>query len=233
MKSDINAKKNALTGENPSAAPAVEAGPRRRVGGRSARVLEAVANAVLREMEETGIENLSIPRIADRAGVSSSSIYRRWPTKSALIAFAGGHFAAEAIPFPERGSLRDELVCVLSEVHSLLLDPRSRGLAALTFSGNDSPEVVDAQRSYWKSRVDHQQAMFERAIQRGEIDEDTDTGALLERAIGPLYFRYFFTRAPITTEFLEGLADWALLPPAGAVKPAAGRGRRAKTNDKP
>lgn len=221
MERDINAKKYALTRGNPRSDPEREAEPRRRVGGRSARVLDAVANAVLQEMAETGIENLSIPRIAERAGVSSSSIYRRWPTKSALIAFAGGHLAEEVIPFPERDSLRDELVCVLQEVHNLLQDPRSRGLAALTFSGNDSAEVVEAQRSYWQSRVAHQQAMFERARARGEIDEHTDTGAILERAMGPLYFRHFFTRAPITQAFLEGLADWALVQAAGTAAPVS------------
>ena len=62
--------------------------PRRRTGGRSARVLEAVAHAALEELSESGIENFSIQSVAARAGVSSSSLYRRWSNRAALIAFA-------------------------------------------------------------------------------------------------------------------------------------------------
>ena len=97
MDSIVNAKKSALIGENPQTAIAVKEGPRRRTGGRSARVLDAVADAVLKELAESGIENFSIPAVAARAGVSSSSIYRRWPSKAALIAFSSGGPACTGI----------------------------------------------------------------------------------------------------------------------------------------
>ena len=202
-------------------------GPRRRTGGRSARVLDAVADAVLKELAESGIENFSIPAVAARAGVSSSSIYRRWPSKAALIAFSSGRVAQEGIPFPDRGSLRNDLLRVLVEVWDFLRDPKSRGLIALSFSVSDSLELQDAQRTFWNLRVEQQKVMFDRAIARGEIDESTDIGDVIERVVGPLYFRYFLSRRPVTKKYLEGLADSVLATLPGA-SPATAKSRHKR-----
>jgi AcrR family transcriptional regulator len=184
--------------------------PKRRTGGRSARVMDAVAEAVLAQLATNGIENFSIPQVAARAGISNSSLYRRWPTKAALIAFAGSRNAQSSIAFPDRGSLREDLLYVMKEVARTFQDPRSRALIAMAFGSVDSPEVDRTQSTYWKSRVEQQQAMFDRALARGEINAATDTAEIIERAIGPLYFRYFVTRRPITTPFLKKLVDFVL-----------------------
>ena len=184
--------------------------PRRRTGGRSARVLDAVAEAVLAQLSTNGIENFSIPQVAARAGISNSSLYRRWPTKAALIAFAGGRNAQSSIAFPDRGSLREDLLFVMKEVARAFQDPRSRALIAMAFGSVDSTELDQTQGTYWKSRVEQQQAMFDRAMARGEITATTDTAEIIERAIGPLYFRYFVTRRPITTPFMKKLVDFVL-----------------------
>jgi AcrR family transcriptional regulator len=210
MKPIINAKKFVLTGENPVPGIAEKAAPRRREGGRSARVLDAVADAALLELSENGIENFSIPRVAARAGVSSSSLYRRWPNKAALIGFAGGRVAQEGIPFPDCGSLREDLIRVLIEVSEAFKDPKTRSMIAMAFSNSDSLEVQHTQQVFWKLRVEQQQAMFDRAIARGEIDKTADTGEIVERAVGPLFFRYFMSRRPVTNEFIEDLANSVL-----------------------
>lgn len=213
----INAKIFALESENPKTMTE-DSGLRRRTGGRSARVLDAVANAVIQELSESGIENFSIPRAAARAGISNSSMYRRWSNKAALIAFAGGRIARQSIPFPDCGSLREDLIRVLAEVSESFRDPSSRSMIGMAFSSSDSPEVQHTQSTFWKLRVEEQQAMFDRAIARGEIDEATDTGEIVERVIGPLFFRYFMSRRPVTSEFLQNLADSVLanLPVASA-----------------
>lgn len=192
-------------------------GPRRRTGGRSARVLEAVANAALQELSESGIENFSLPAVANRAGVSSSSLYRRWPNKAALIAFACGRHTQATVPFPDCGSLRDDLIRVLQEVRDLVQDPKSRGMVAMAFSIRDSPEAERTQSTFWELRVEQQQAMFDRAVVRGEIDEGVDTGEIIERVVGPLYFRYFVSRRPVTDAFLHDLVDSVMRTLPGAL----------------
>ncbi len=57
-----------------------------RVGGRSARIQSAVHEAVKRLGTETNRDELTVPQIAAVAGVTPSTIYRRWGDLSALLA---------------------------------------------------------------------------------------------------------------------------------------------------
>jgi AcrR family transcriptional regulator len=208
----INAENSALTRANPRPAPPAASKPRRRTGGRSARVLDAVARAVLEELNASGMEGFSIPQVAIRAGVSNSSLYRRWPNKAALISFAGSRNSQETIPFPDCGSLRKDLAQALAEVLETFSDPSMRAVIAMAFSTSDAPELKQTLDTFWKLRVEQQRAMFDRAIARGEIAADVDTTKIIERAVGPLYFRYFVTRRPITKKYLQELVDAALPP---------------------
>ena len=58
----------------------------RRTGGRSARVQESIHAAVRALLEERDRADLTVPQIAARAGVTPSTIYRRWGDLSALLA---------------------------------------------------------------------------------------------------------------------------------------------------
>lgn len=179
-------------------------------------MLDAVARAVLEELNESGIEGFSIPQVAARAGVSNSSLYRRWPNKAALIAFAGGRNSQATIPFPDCGSLRKDLAQALTEVFETFSDPSMRAVIAMAFSSSDAPELQQTLQSFWQLRMEQQREMFNRAIARGEITAEVDTSEIIERAVGPLYFRYFVTRRPITKKFIQQLVDAAL--PAESMK---------------
>ena len=60
--------------------------PAPRPGGRSARVQEAVHRAVRELTESPGRDALTVPLIAARAGVTPSTIYRRWGDLAELLA---------------------------------------------------------------------------------------------------------------------------------------------------
>lgn len=173
-------------------------------------MLDAVARAVLEELNESGIEDFSIPQVAARAGVSNSSLYRRWPNKAALIAFAGSRNSQATIPFPDCGSLRKDLARALAEVLETFSDPSMRAVIAMAFSSSDAPELKQTLDTFWQLRVEQQREMFNRAIERGEIPADIDSSKIIERAVGPLYFRYFVTRRPITKKFIQELVDAAV-----------------------
>lgn len=57
-----------------------------RPGGRSARVQESVHSAVRDLLEEQDRASVTVPQIAARAGVTPSTIYRRWGDLSVLLA---------------------------------------------------------------------------------------------------------------------------------------------------
>ncbi len=57
-----------------------------RPGGRSARVQESIHSAVRDLLQEQDRATLTVPQIAARAGVTPSTIYRRWGDLPALLA---------------------------------------------------------------------------------------------------------------------------------------------------
>ncbi|UOK36979.1 TetR/AcrR family transcriptional regulator [Pseudomonas palleroniana] len=57
-----------------------------RPGGRSARVQESVHSAARELLEAHERSSVTVPMIAARAGVTPSTIYRRWGDLSALLA---------------------------------------------------------------------------------------------------------------------------------------------------
>ncbi len=52
---------------------------------RSERAHQAILDAANEILEERGFVDLTIDEIAQRAGVSKTTIYRRWPTKGTLV----------------------------------------------------------------------------------------------------------------------------------------------------
>ncbi|GAA4499448.1 TetR/AcrR family transcriptional regulator [Gluconacetobacter tumulicola] len=56
-----------------------------RPGGRSLRVQQAVHAAVGELIAEVGRDALTVPQVAQRAGVTSSTIYRRWGDLATLV----------------------------------------------------------------------------------------------------------------------------------------------------
>src|SRR5262245_64364232 len=102
-----------------------------RLGGRSARVRAAVLDATLALLREEG-DTFTIPRVAARAGVHETSIYRRWGTREALIVDAVTSRIGAEIPIPDTGSLRDDLVQFLVACIRFLAAPLGTQLVRST-----------------------------------------------------------------------------------------------------
>ena len=90
--------------------------PARRPGGRSALVRAKVHQAVLDLLTERGTAELSIPVVAQRAGVNPTSIYRRWRTREGLLADVAMSRLERDLPLPDTGSLRGDLTAMLDEI---------------------------------------------------------------------------------------------------------------------
>ena len=57
-----------------------------RQGGRSARIQEAVHRATQALLNDVSRSEITVPMIAERAGVTPSTVYRRWGDLAQLLA---------------------------------------------------------------------------------------------------------------------------------------------------
>ncbi len=81
----------------------------KRTGGRSALVLSAVRSAVEDLVKERGSERVTVPMIAERAGVNPTSIYRRWGDLPTLINEIATYHLDPNRPLPDSGDLQKDL----------------------------------------------------------------------------------------------------------------------------
>ncbi|HEY8482263.1 MAG TPA: TetR/AcrR family transcriptional regulator, partial [Spirillospora sp.] len=90
-------------------------GDRRRGRPRDASVDRAVLHATLSLLDSHGYAGLHVGEIARTAGVGLGSLYRRWPTKYALVVDALRAAASERVP--EQGDDPvDDLVAGLTQI---------------------------------------------------------------------------------------------------------------------
>lgn len=187
------------------------AAPRPRPGGRSARVVADVHAATLALLAEVGYESLQLSDVAKRAQVNKTTVYRRWPTKAALVADLLTNFTRAAVATPDTGSLQGDLEQLLRDVVTALANRAVRAVLYGTLTGaDDSEDVRCAQARFWEERFRLSGAIVDRAVTRGEIPPGTDPRALLETATGPVYFRALFTADAVTPEYLRDTAQRAV-----------------------
>jgi AcrR family transcriptional regulator len=188
---------------------------RRRTGGRSARVREAVLKATLHAVAEHGADAVSISEIARQAEVHETSIYRRWPTKEHLVLDALLDYSEAKLPIPNTGTLRDDLVAFATAVTAYLDSPLGRTLVRSMAVAGDDDALAAGRAQFWKSRLDLASAMIARAKERGEVPTDLDAATALELLIAPLHFRALLTRQPIDEHDIAQLVDALLTGLAG------------------
>lgn len=178
---------------------------RPRPGGRSARVRAAVLDAVAAVIAENEVGGLTIDAVARRAGVARTTVYRRWPTRGALIADLLLSRASLEIPAPDTGTLEGDLGALTTAAAAALRGPSLSILRAAVSTSAAGDDVAAAFGIYWAERTRVVATIIERAVQRGDAPADTDPALVLQAAAGPLW--------------LTALS-YATGPPTGTLAPA-------------
>ncbi len=179
-----------------------------RPGGRAARVRSVVLKTTAEMLAEVGYDEMSVEEVATRAGVHKTTVYRRWSTKSALIADAIRVSSQENVPIPDTGSLRGDLQALARSVAATIGSTdgarRSRSLAA---AGTMSEELAADMHAFWAERLSASGTVIDRAIARGELPASCDPNLIIETLIGPLWVRLLLTGEPITADLADRVAD--------------------------
>jgi AcrR family transcriptional regulator len=182
--------------------------PKRRPGGRSARVREAAIAATLAELADSGYAALSLERIARRAGVNMTSLYRRWGSRERLVLEAMLEQVAQHVSVPDTGSLREDLRELARTAAANSARPEVAAMArAVAAQAPHDTELAAANETFWEQRLALDGAIVVRAIERGEVDAATDPTQVIEAVIGPIHLRLLLTGRPVDDAFVERTVD--------------------------
>jgi AcrR family transcriptional regulator len=160
---------------------------------RSAVVEQAIMQSALELFIEHGVAGASIERIAKRAGVAKTSIYRRWSNREALLAQAIEVFrnaTGFTIDLLDRTAPRDFAKLLISACEMTARPEIRKLVARLIGSFPDHPKLLEV---YLETYFLPRRSAFIRALQRvqsaGLLAQDVDVGALADMLIGALVYR--------------------------------------------
>ena len=180
----------------------------RRRRGPSSRVRAAALAATLAELTEGGYATLSLEKVAHRAGVHKTTLYRRWGTREELVLEAMLERAGEHISVPDTGSLREDLLELARTAAANAASPEVAAMArAVAAESPRDGRLAAANGRFWAERLAVDAAIVERAVERGEAAPGTDPPLVIEAVLGPIHLRLLLTGEPVDRSFLESIVD--------------------------
>ena len=187
---------------------------------RSRHTEQAILKAASEIVSASGLAEMTIEGVAERAGVGKASIYRRWPSKGALAFDAVVDTILATQPTPDTGSLEGDLTHVAENWVRLSNNRRGgRTVAYFIAAVQSDPDLAVAWRERFVNRIRRERRpIIERAIARGEIPAGSDPELIMDLLFGPLYHRYLNRHLPLDQSFARGVARMVA---AGALDGAA------------
>ena len=175
---------------------------------RSRRTERAILKAASDLVTTSGLANMTMEGVAERAGVGKASIYRRWPSRGALAFDAVVDSILATQPTPDAGSLEGDLLQVARNwIRSSNSRRGGRTVAHLIAEVQSDPDLATAWRERFVSRIRRERRpIVERAMARGEIPPGSDPELILDLLFGPLYHRYLNGHLPLDDSFAKGVA---------------------------
>jgi|SRR5476649_986360 len=170
-----------------------------RPGGRSARIQAAVHQAVHRLQQQQG--ELTVPAIAASAGVTPSTIYRRWGELAQLLSDVALERVRPDGEPRDAGSFREDLRAWLEQYIDEIATEPGRAILRDILACPTS-ENADKCAEFTRQQID---IIRDRALARGEQVVDSD--ALIDAVVAPLLYRLLFSRTPLSAKHALVLLD--------------------------
>ncbi|OAA28340.1 transcriptional regulator [Frankia sp. EI5c] len=151
-----------------------------------------IIEATLAALAANGFGGLSMEAVAAAAGVGKATVYRRWPTKGALVADALATLAEPHEPH-DTGSLRDDLVAVVNAVRRNNIQTLSgRIMPRLLAEKESHPDLFDTYRQQVIAPAREQVAsVLRRGVAAGELKADLDIDLVTDMLVGPVSYRQY------------------------------------------
>jgi AcrR family transcriptional regulator len=195
-------------------------------GPRSQQVVEKVREATMAELARVGFPGLTIEGVAKAANVNRTTIYRRWPSKGALLLAVIEPLLARFDQDPDTGSLGGDLLALMVTIGENIASPAHQ--AARRAVGSTSDDLKELAETANDRALGAFHRAFDRARARGEVGPTDDTEVMTHLAFyGVALWGETRERAP-TEEECRRILRVVLAPLTGstAVPPA-------RTHDSP
>jgi len=189
-------------------APAGAGTPISRGMGARRRVLQAA----LHVLDERGLAGFTMEAVARRAGASKATLYRHWPTSSALLVDA---MDATFLPFPipDTGLVETDIAELLTNFVALLEHTSfPRLLAAFIDAAERDPALGALPAELTRRRREPLLLALTRAQDRGQLPTSLDPDLTIDLLTAPFFYRRFVAHRPIPPNLITDVIAQVLRP---------------------
>ncbi|MDR6979254.1 AcrR family transcriptional regulator [Streptomyces sp. 3330] len=194
-----------------TAAPARASSPRRR-----GAVLErAILDATLEQLGTVGWNGLTMEGVAAGAQTGKAAVYRRWPSKEALVtdALRSGLPRLDAVP--DRGSVREDLVVLCRDARDAMFS--RPGFALRSIIHECDPVQVERFHALIvegvvEPTVKLLKEVVNRGIERGEVRSDAANSYVLDAIPAMMMYRSKMCGCEWNDRELDEMIDGLMLP---------------------
>ncbi|HEX5406744.1 MAG TPA: TetR/AcrR family transcriptional regulator [Pseudonocardiaceae bacterium] len=173
----------------------------------------AVFDSVYELLAEVGYDRMTMDAVAARAHVSKATIYKTWPEKPELVAEALAHHFSETPEPPDTGSLRGDLLALMTVACQLGNSLDGEVVAGVMTAAARNPVLARTLREYmYEKKHTVHEAVIGRAAARGELDPATDPHLLHEVMHSMVLARRLEICDSLDERFAQHVVDDVLIP---------------------
>jgi AcrR family transcriptional regulator len=174
------------------------------------RSKQAVLTATFRLLSEAGLTGVSVDAVSRLSGVAKTTIYRHWPSRSALILDACSKLRPKA-ELTDTGNLKDDLTALALNLADRLRAARWASiLPSIMDAAERDPELAKLHAQLHGEMTTGFRTIIERAQQRGELSPNRGITEIVALVIGPLFYRRWLSREPLDDGFVKRVIENAI-----------------------
>jgi AcrR family transcriptional regulator len=176
----------------------------------SAEARRKMLDATRAVIADVGPDALTIDEVARRSGVAKTTIYRHFPSASALILAALADVPASVVA-PDTGDLRRDLRCIIDQFIAIAADGAVRQMMFHALNtGHDDPEFVKVHHELREGRRNPIRTALDQARDRGEIASGVDVDLAATVIEAPFIVQRLIADLPVTDHDIDAILDLVL-----------------------
>lgn len=183
---------------------------------RRGSVLErAILEAALEQLGTAGWNGMTIEGVAARAQTGKAAVYRRWSTKSDLVADALKAGLPPVVDLPDHGSVREDLIGLCMMMHSRMYSRSGLALRAVLDECDRSQAEHFTELILGRVIEPGKQLTAEivrRGIERGDVRPDATSELVVDVIPAMMMYRHKVTGSDVRKEDLVEVVDQIMVP---------------------
>jgi AcrR family transcriptional regulator len=170
----------------------------------------AVLSVTVQLLFERGFGGATVDEISRRSGVAKTTIYRHWPSRIDLLRDACSTLSTP-LETPDTGSFEADVTALTTNLAHILRSAKwTSVLPSIIDAAERYPDIADLYSKLQRGYSAPFETIIQRALQKGELPPTTDAAMLISALTGPLFYRRWFSREPLTDAFAKQIVLLAI-----------------------